>query len=74
MSPRKLARVHQFAHSEQDQLIEQSDDIAAWLMDRANDSPVVVSCEVGQAIDNVECVVGVQTWKIMSIGSREGVF
>ena len=49
--------IHEFPLSKQDQLIEQGDDIAAWLMNGKNHSAIVVSRQSDEAFYDVECII-----------------
>lgn len=62
-----LARVDHFSLCEKYELIEQSDDIAARLMDSEDDGTVVVSRERNEALHDVIGVIGVETYKVKSV-------
>jgi hypothetical protein len=58
---RELPTVHHFAHSEDDELIEQRDDIASRLMDGKDDSAFIVPSQGDKTLDNIVCIVSVET-------------
>lgn len=62
-----LARINHFALCEKYELIEQSDDIAARLMNSEDDGTVVVPRERNEALHDVIRVIGVQSYKAKSV-------
>ena len=58
---RSVTRVDQFAVSQEDQLVEKGDDVAARLVDGKDDCAVVVSRKRDQAVHHAQGIVCVQS-------------
>ena len=56
-----LARVDHLAKGQDDELVEHGDDVAARLMDREDDSAVVVAREGDQTVNDVEGIERIKT-------------
>lgn len=58
----QCAGVDEFTSGQQNKLIEESNDVAARLVDGEDDCPVVVSCKRAETLYNVERIVRIQTY------------
>ena len=60
MTACNLAGIDHAPVSQQKELVEERDDIRAWLVNRKDDGSVVVTREGHEGVDDIECVVCVQ--------------
>jgi hypothetical protein len=56
----KFAGIHKASLCEKHKLVEKSNDVTTWLMNRENDSAIEVARECDETLNNVEGVVRVQ--------------
>jgi hypothetical protein len=57
----KFSRVHHFPMSEKDEVIKQGNNVTARLVNGENNGPIIVACKGHQALDDIECIIRVQS-------------
>ena len=61
----RLARIHDPAAGQNNELVKEGDYIAARLVNREDDCAVIVACERNQAVDDTKSIVGVQPYTVL---------